>query len=84
MKINKENQIKNIEQFYFQFLKKLKKINHLNEILNQFQAKESTEISEEVYNELILEIKKDRIDNLASLTHEQIRDYLKKSASCKC
>ena len=55
-----------------------RRINHFNECLAQFQAKESTEISEEVYNQLILEIKKDRIENLASLTHEQIRDYLKK------
>lgn len=55
-----------------------KKQNHLNEILNQFQAKESTEIPEEVMNEVICEIKKRRIDNIANLDEQNIRDILKK------
>ena len=55
-----------------------KKINHLNEILNQFQAKESTVIPEDVMNEVILEIRKRRIDNIADLTEEDIRHILKK------
>jgi predicted nucleic acid-binding Zn-ribbon protein len=55
-----------------------KKINHLNEILNQFQAKESTIIPEDVMNEVILEIRKRRIDNIADLTEEDIRQILKK------
>jgi hypothetical protein len=55
-----------------------KKINHLNEILNQFQAKESTIIPEEVMNEVILEIRKRRINNIANLTEEDIRQILKK------
>jgi len=55
-----------------------KKMNHLNEILNQFQAKESTKIPEEVMNEVICEIKKRRIENVASLTEQDIRDILKK------
>lgn len=55
-----------------------KKINHLNEILNQFQAKESTEISEEVMNEVVYEIKKRRIQNVADLNEMNIRDILKK------
>lgn len=55
-----------------------KKQNHLNEILNQFQAKESTEIPEEVMNEVICEIKKRRIDNIALLDEQNIRDILKK------
>jgi hypothetical protein len=55
-----------------------KKINHLNEILNQFQAKESTIIPEEVMNEVILEIRKRRITNIADLTEEDIRQILKK------
>jgi hypothetical protein len=50
-----------------------KKINHLNEILNQFQAKESTMIPEEVMNEVVLEIRKRRIDNIADLTEKEIR-----------
>jgi uncharacterized Zn finger protein (UPF0148 family) len=55
-----------------------KKQNHLNEILNQFQAKESTEIPEDVMNEVICEIKKRRIDNIALLTEQNIREILKK------
>ena len=55
-----------------------KKINHLNEILNQFQAKESTIIPDEVMNEVILEIRKRRITNIADLTEDDIRQILKK------
>ena len=60
-----------------------KKINHLNEILNQFQAKESTIIPEEVMNEVVLEIKKRRIDNIADLSEEDIRQILKKLGRSK-
>lgn len=55
-----------------------KKINHLNEILNQFQAKESTIIPDEVMNEVVLEIKKRRINNVAELTEKDMREILKK------
>ena len=55
-----------------------KKINHLNEILNQFQAKESTIIPNEVMNEVVLEIKKRRIQNVAELTEKDMREILKK------
>jgi uncharacterized Zn finger protein (UPF0148 family) len=55
-----------------------KKINHLNEILNQFQAKESTIIPDEVMNEVICEVKKRRIINIAELTEKDIREILKK------
>jgi hypothetical protein len=55
-----------------------KKINHLNEILNQFQAKESTIIPEEVTNEVICELKKRRVQNIAQLTEKDIREILKK------
>ena len=60
-----------------------KKINHLNEILNQFQAKESTIIPEEVMNEVVLEIRKRRIDNIADLSEEDIRQILKKLGRSK-
>ena len=39
-----------------------KRINHLNEFLAQFQAKETTEIPDELYNFLLIEIKKERIN----------------------
>ena len=60
-----------------------KKINHLNEILNQFQAKESTVIPEEVMNEVVLEIRKRRISNIADLSEEDIRQILKKLGRSK-
>lgn len=55
-----------------------KKINHLNEILNQFQAKESTIIPDEVMNEVVCEIKKRRIQNVAELCEKDVREILKK------
>ena len=55
-----------------------KKINHLNEILNQFQAKESTIIPDEVMNEVVCEIRKRRIQNIAELTERDMREILKK------
>ena len=55
-----------------------KKINHLNEILNQFQAKESTIIPDEIMSEVICEIKKQRIQNIANLTEKDMREILKK------
>ena len=55
-----------------------KRINHFNEWLCQFQGKETTDIPEEVYNKIILEIKKERITNMALITPSKIRQYLKK------
>ena len=55
-----------------------KKINHLNEILNQFQAKESTIIPDDVMHEVVCEIKKRRIQNVAELTEKDMREILKK------
>jgi hypothetical protein len=60
-----------------------KKINHLNEILNQFQAKESTIIPEDVMNEVVLEIRKRRISNIADLSEDDIRQILKKLGRSK-
>ena len=55
-----------------------KRINHLNEILSQFQAKETTEIPEKIYNKILIELKKERIENMALLTKEKLREILKK------
>jgi len=55
-----------------------KRINHFNEWLAQFQAKESTEIPEHVYNDIISEIKKLRIVNMSKLTPDKMREILKK------
>jgi hypothetical protein len=55
-----------------------KRINHLNEFLAQFQAKETTDIPEDVYNEILIEIKKERITNMVKITPEKMRILLKK------
>jgi hypothetical protein len=55
-----------------------KRINHLNEFLAQFQAKETTEIPEDVYNEILVEIKKERIENMAEITPDKMRLILRK------
>lgn len=55
-----------------------KRINHLNEFLAQFQAKETTDIPEDVYNEILMEIKKERITNMAMITPDKMRQLLKK------
>ena len=55
-----------------------KRINHFNEWLAQFQAKETTEISEEIYNNIFNEIKKNKNIDVKEITHKQMRDLLKK------
>ncbi len=55
-----------------------KRLNHFSEWLAQFQAKETTEIPEDVYEKILQEIKKERITNLETLTVKKIRAYLKK------
>jgi len=54
-----------------------KRINHFREILAQFQAKETTQIPDEVIENIIQQIKKERI-NLSQLTNKRAKDILKK------
>ena len=54
-----------------------KKINHFKEILSQFQGKETTQIPDEVIENLKLQIKKERID-IIDLTYYKCKDLLKK------
>lgn len=54
-----------------------KRINHLNEWLNQIQGKETTEIPEELYDKILMEIKKQRITNMADLSYDKVRCILK-------
>ena len=54
-----------------------KRINHFNEWLAQFQAKESTEIPEEVFENIENQIKKERLQ-ASSLNRSKIREILKK------
>jgi DNA-directed RNA polymerase subunit RPC12/RpoP len=62
------------EAAYFNY----KRINHFNEWLAQFQAKETTEIPTEVFSSILIELKKQRINNIASLSRKQLREILKK------
>ena len=55
-----------------------KRINHFNEWLAQFQAKETTDIPDKVYDQILLEIKKERIENMADLKTTKLRNILKK------
>ena len=55
-----------------------KRINHFNEWLAQFQAKEKTELPENIYQNIINEIKKDYNYNLENLKYKDIRNILKK------
>ena len=58
--------------FYF-----YKKINHFKEILAQFQGKETTQIPDEVIEQIQQQIKKERI-GLEQLSHQTTKDILKK------
>jgi hypothetical protein len=54
-----------------------KRINHFREILAQFQAKETTQIPDEVLENIILQIKKERI-TLEQMSNKKAKDILKK------
>ena len=54
-----------------------KKINHFKEILAQFQGKETTQIPDDVIEQIQQQIKKERI-GLDHLTHHKTKEILKK------
>tara|TARA_Y100000389_G_C17428196_1_gene500885 strand:- start:382 stop:1494 length:1113 start_codon:yes stop_codon:yes gene_type:complete len=54
-----------------------KRINHFKEILAQFQAKETTHVSDEIMNNIKHQIQKERI-SLDELTNEKTKEILKK------
>jgi len=54
-----------------------KRINHFREILAQFQAKETTQIPDEIIDNIKLQIKKERI-NLQQITNKKTKEILKK------
>ena len=55
-----------------------KKINHLNEWLAQFQAKETTEIPTEIFEQIQTELRKERIIDTLKLKPSKLREILKK------
>lgn len=56
---------------------------HFNEILLQFQAKETTNINPEIFYLIEEELRKARIKNLANLSYDRIRKILKKIGHSK-
>ncbi len=62
------------ESSYFAY----KRINHFNEWLAQFQAKETTDIPEEVYQGIIDELKKNKYIQKEDLSYKNMREILKR------
>jgi len=60
-----------------------KKINHFNEWLAQFQAKESTEIPEDVYDAILFQLKREQITNMSTLKPTKLREILRKMKCSK-
>jgi hypothetical protein len=54
-----------------------KRINHFNEWVTQLQAKESIDIPQEVYKNILNELKKNRIYDIKNLTIERVKKLLK-------
>lgn len=55
-----------------------KRINHFNEWISQIQAKESTDIPEEIFEKIVKEIKKEKIKEPANISYNKMREILKK------
>jgi len=55
-----------------------KRISHFNEWLAQFQAKESTEIPQDLIEDVVNEFKKSRIYNTKEITQTKVKCFLKK------
>jgi len=54
------------------------RLNHFKEILSQFQAKETTQIPEEVIAAIRARIKKERIVNMKLINYDKMREILRK------
>ena len=55
-----------------------RKVNHFREWLNQFQAKQSPDIPENVFIDIVKELNKRRITDLSILNKEKMKEILKK------
>jgi hypothetical protein len=54
------------------------RLNHFKEILSQFQAKETTQIPEEVIDQIKARIKKERITDMKEINYDKMREILRK------
>ena len=61
-----------------------KKINHLNEWLAQFQAKETTEISPAVLDAIKTELRKERITDMSKVKPSKLKEIVKKLKLHRC
>jgi hypothetical protein len=55
-----------------------KKINHFNEWLAQFQAKENTDIPQDIIESVMRELRKERISDPKKIKKEKVREVLQK------
>ena len=55
-----------------------RRLNHFREWLNQFQAKQTLDIPEQVFIDIVRELNKNRITDLSTLDRENIKIILKK------
>jgi hypothetical protein len=55
-----------------------RRLNHFREWLNQFQAKQSPDISEDVFIDIVKELNKKRITDLSTLNKKKMKVILKK------
>jgi len=53
-----------------------KRINHFREVINQCQGRENTEIPEKVYEDIRVELNKNRLTTTDQITHEVLRTIL--------
>ena len=61
-----------------------KKINHLNEWLAQFQAKETTEIAPAILEQIRTELRKERITDMSKLKPSKLKEVIKKLKLNRC
>jgi len=61
-----------------------KKINHLNEWLAQFQAKETTEISAAIMDQIKTELRKERITDMSKVKPSKLKEVIKKLKLHRC
>jgi hypothetical protein len=61
-----------------------KKINHLNEWLAQFQAKETTEIAPAILDQIRTELRKERITDMSKLKPSKLKEVIKKLKLNRC
>lgn len=54
------------------------RLNHFKEILSQFQAKETTQIPDEIIEAIRGRIKKERIKDISTINYDKMRDILRK------